>query len=299
MITSHLQELHRGVRQIPEILREVHYKKLLLAALPFFTYLLLFSSYKAFRHITNLDDVSPPNYVVLSTLEYRLFFCHPHRLLSYLANPVFDLLAAIPYLIHFPLPFLFTAYLILNPRKRQAVYPYVWCVGWVNLIAVLFQAMFPTAPPWFADSAVVDIQGHVLYERASEAGFKRLDTMFGVTLFHGIYSQSPLKFGAFPSLHVALPVVILLNHPWFGKKVAVLHIAAISLAALYSTHHYLIDVLGGIALAVAVRMIMLKFWSPFPELEDTRTCEETSTSVEEGPSKSYPPVCNGTVESIV
>lgn len=300
MFASQLQELPRAARQIPEILREIHFWKLLLAALPFFTYLLIFSSYKAFRHLTNLDDISPPNYVVLSTLEYSLFFCHPHKLLSQLANPVFDLLAAVPYLIHFPLPFLFMAYLILNPRKRQAVYPFIWCAGWVNLIAVLFQATFPTAPPWFTDSAVLDKQGNVLYERASEAGFKRLDALFGLSLFHGIYSQSPLKFGAFPSLHVAWPVVILLNHHWFGKKVAITHIVWISLAALYSTHHYLVDVLGGIALAVIVKLSMLKVWSPFAELDDTRTLsEDPNASLEEGPTKSYAPVCNGSVESIV
>ncbi len=300
MIASQLRELPRAVRQIPEILKEIHFWRLLFAALPFFSYLIIFSSYKAFRHITNLDDVSPPNYVILSTLEYRLFFCHPHKLLSYLANPVFDLLAAIPYLIHFPLPFLFMAYLILSPRKRQALYPMLWCAGWVNLIAVLFQATFPTAPPWFTDSAVLDAQGQILYERANEAGFKRLDRMFGFTLFHGIYSQSPLKYGAFPSLHVAWPVVILLNHPWFGKKVAVIHIMWISLAALYSTHHYLIDVLGGISLVIIVRLSMLKIWSPFPELDDTRATEEmVPPCPEEGLSKPYAPVCNGSVESIV
>ena len=288
-----LSEVPRILKQIPEVL---HFKKLLLALIPFLTYLLIFSCYKDFRKITDLDDLSPPNYVVLSSLEYSLFFCHPHKLLSYFANPFFDVLAAIPYLIHFPLPFLFGLYLASSSRRRAALYPYVWCAGWVNLIAVLFQATFPTAPPWFTDSAVLDVHGEVLYEMPNEAGFKRLDRLFGFGLFHNIYSQSPLKFGAFPSLHVAWPVVILFNHPWFGKKAAVGHIIWITLAALYITHHYLVDALGGILLVVFVRVCMWRLWSPFPELEDASLSEE---GTHEELKKSHVPVCNGSIENIV
>ena len=132
---------------------------------------------------------------------------------------------------------------------------------------MLFQATFPTAPPWFTDSAVVDEHGTVIFEVPNEAAFKRIDGLFGVSLFHDIYSKSPVKFGAFPSLHVAWPMVVFLNHPWGGKKVGGAHVVWITMAALYATHHYLIDALGGILLAVIVRLCMLRIWSPFPELE--------------------------------
>ena len=215
--------------------------------------------------MTGLDYYIPPNYVILSQIEEQIFFCHPHKLLSKLANPVFDLLAAVPYLLHFPLPLLFLVYLLATPKKRPYLYQFIWFVGWVNLLGVLFQITFPTAPPWFVDSAVFDEQGNILYNAPVEGGFKRLDRYLGTSIFHGLYSKSPLPFGAYPSLHVALPTVILLTHPWGGWKVGLTHVIWISLSAIYISHHYLIDALGGILLAILVRLAILKVWSPFSE----------------------------------
>ena len=268
LVASQLREFSRTVRMSIKHIRLRSVGLFLLALLPYAAYLLIFKFYLSLRHLTHLDHTMAPNYNVLPAVEERIFFCQPHRLLSKLANPFFDVLAAMPYLIHFPLPFLFGAYLAFHPTKKGALFPYMWCAGWINFVAVVFQLICPTASPWFVDSAVLDEHKNVIYEYANEAGFKRLDRIIGVSIFHGIYSQSPLKFGAFPSLHVAWPMIVFLNHPWFGKKVAALHVAWITLAAVYSTHHYLIDAVGGILLAVLVRYCILKLWSPFPELAE-------------------------------
>lgn len=258
LIMNHIQVLW-------SYLRQVQLRKFIVALLPFLAYLLIFTFYKQFRHALGLDKMLTPNLEILSRLEYNLFFCHPHRILSALANPVFDILAAIVYLIHFPLPFIFGAYLTLVPTKRPKLYSYVWCAGWVNLTAVLIQSFFPTSPPWFTDSAIIDNHGNIVYEHPSEAGFFRLDRMLGNALFHNIYSTSPLKFGAFPSLHVAWPMVIFVNQPWFGNKAALCHVVWIALAAVYSTHHYVVDAIGGILLVLLVKLCMLRVWTPFPD----------------------------------
>ena len=101
------------------------------ASLPFFLYLLIFKFYIPLRRVTRLDLSNPPSYYVLPNIEYHLFFFQPHKVLSKLANPVFDVLAAIPYLIHFPLPVLFGAYLVIHPSKRGALFLYMWC-GWMS-----------------------------------------------------------------------------------------------------------------------------------------------------------------------
>ena len=251
-------------------LRKIPILKVLLAVLPYVAYLLLFSFNPQLRHSTHLDTISKPHYILLARVEHTLFFCYPHRILSSFANPLFDAVAAVPYLVHFPLPFLFAFYLAISESRREAFLPYMWCVGWVNFVAVIFQTTFPTAPPWFADSAVFDEHGHVIYESPSEAGFSRMDKLLGVHIFHGLYSTSPLKFGAFPSLHVALPMVIFLNHPWLGKKFGAFHVVLIALSAIYITHHYLVDALGGILLACLVRLAILKIWSPFSELKQSK-----------------------------
>lgn len=261
-------------------LRKVPVLKVLLALLPYAAYVVMFSSNPQLRHATHLDAISKPHYIILSRVEHTMFFCYPHRVLSGLANPLFDFIAAVPYLVHFPLPFLFAFYLVISESRREAFLPYLWCAGWVNFMAVIFQTTYPTAPPWFADSAVMDRHGQVIYEAPSEAGFIRMDKMFGVSIFHQIYSTSPLKFGAFPSLHVALPMIILLNHPWIGKKFAALHVLLITLAAVYITHHYVVDALGGILLACIVRLSILKLWSPFDELQEKTEQQEPPPSSE-------------------
>jgi membrane-associated phospholipid phosphatase len=257
-------------------LRNIPILKVLLAFLPYAAYLVMFSCNPQLRHATHLDDISKPHYLFLSRVEHTLFFCYPHRLLSSLSNPLFDAVAAVPYLVHFPLPILFAIYLAIRASRRDAFLPYVWCVGWVNFVAVIIQTTFPTAPPWFTDSAVIDGHGGVVFESPSEAGFSRMDRLLGVSIFHGLYSTSPLKFGAFPSLHVALPMVIFLNHPWIGKKFGAFHVVLIMLSAVYITHHYLVDALGGILLACIVRLSILKIWSPFKELQDSKTDDQNS-----------------------
>lgn len=260
-------------------LKNIPVTQVVLAILPYAAYLVLFSSNKSIRHITHLDDISEPNFIILSRIEHGLFFCYPHRVLSSLANPIFDLVAAIPYLIHFPLPFLFAFYLAVSDRRRGALLPYLWCLGWVNFVAVLFQITFPTAPPWFVDSAIVDQHKDVVYASPNEGGFSRVDRMFGIGLFHGLYSTSPLMFGAFPSLHVAVPMVVFLNHPWVGNKFGAFHVLLITLSAIYICHHYVVDALGGIALSCIVRWSILKIWSPFPEL---RTIDSPANQERDG-----------------
>ena len=263
------------LKAILEIKNALDMKKLLLAALPFFLYLLQYTYNQQLSHCIGLDQFAKPHHRILSQIELRLFFFNPHRLFAQFANPLFDVLAAFPYLLHFPLPALFAAYLIVSPKRQAAIYPYFWCIGIVSIIAVSIQMAFPTSPPWYVDTAVFDNRGHLIYESPNEAGFSRLDKLFHVSLFHNLYGASRLKFGAFPSLHVSWPTVILVNHPWGGWKFGLFYVIWITLSAMYINHHYLVDCLGGIALVCLVRLAILKIWSPFPEL--SRHLDKQST----------------------
>jgi len=248
---------------VTQLRRKLPLKRVLLAFSPFLAYLIVYSNYNRIRYMTGLEETRKPSITFLPWLEYLVFHCYPHRILSKVASPLLDFFAAIPYLIHFPLPFLFSVYLLSGEERQKSILPYLWCAGWVNLIAVFVQFIFPTAPPWFVDSAVYDHNGKFLQSGNNEAGFARLDALIGHSVFHGIYSKSPLKFGAFPSLHVAWPAIILVNNPWIGKKFAWFHVVWIAWAAMYSNHHYGVDALGGILLVFIINFSMIKIWSPF------------------------------------
>ena len=225
-------------------------------------YLLLFSNYKVLRQLLGLDVVPKPNMHFCPSLEVLIFRCYPHKILAQFANPVFDFLAAIPYLLHFPLPALMVLHKLVDKRRRSTLLFYIWCAGWVNFVGVSIQFVFPTAPPWYMDSVVFSPQGTELKSGYNEAGFHRLDAVIGFPLFHKIYSASPVKFGAFPSLHVAWPTIVLVSDPWISERFAKMHVLWITWAALYSNHHYGVDALGAIVMVFTIRFIA-GIWSPF------------------------------------
>ena len=97
-----------------------------------------------------------------------------------------------------------------------------------------------------------------------------------------------MMFGAFPSMHVAWPFVVLVfNHfafmpvfiaqaffthriirqvsrPWFSLRFGIIHMIWITWAALYTTHHFLTDAIGGVAVVLIVHTAMRLLWCPFP-----------------------------------
>jgi len=264
-------EFYSTLEEIPRFIRKaLPIKPSLLAFSPYLLYLLLYSNYTLIRSITGLEEKRKPSVTFLPWLEYMVFHFYPHRFLDQFATPILDFFAGIPYLVHFPLPFIYLFYLMVGEQRRKQLFSFIWCAGWVNLIAVFIQLIFPTAPPWFVDSAVFDNEGHFIKSAANEAGFHRLDALLGHNFFHKIYAASPLKFGSFPSLHVAWPAIILVNRP-YSKTFAWLHVIWIIWAALYSNHHYAVDALGGLILVFVVNFSMIKIWSPFHSSSRVRT----------------------------
>lgn len=265
-------ELYARLDDIPRKIRQVPFKKIAVIALPFLCYFLLYFNYSLFRTIIGLGKVTRPNYTFLPWLEVLIFHCYPHQILAGFAHPLLDIVAAVPYLVHFPLPALFAIYKVATTRRIHGLFPFVWCAGWVNLLSTIIQFLFPTAPPWFVDSVVFSPDGSILKFAANEAGFHRLDAILGVPFFHSLYSASPLKYGAMPSLHVAWPAIVLVSGPWISERFAMFHIAWITWAALYSNHHYGVDAIAGIFLVFLVNFMMRKVWSPFPMENGKKPC---------------------------
>lgn len=252
-----------------QTISKVPFRSVFLAFSPYLMYLLLFSNYKLIRQLIGLSLVPRPNMSFCPSLELLIFRCFPHQVLAKFANPVFDILAAIPYLIHFPLPALMVLHKLVDKRRRSTLFFYMWIAGWCNFVGVFIQFVFPTAPPWYMDSVVFNPQGSELKAGYNEAGFHRLDAVLGFPLFHKLYSASPVKFGAFPSLHVAWPTIVLVCDPWISERFAKIHVLWITWAALYSNHHYGVDALGAIIMVFAVRFFA-GIWSPFENNSKSR-----------------------------
>ena len=260
-------ELLRTFGHIPKKVCDYPLKTVMISTIPAICFMTFFNFFSFWKRV--LGEPREP-YLHLPSIEYAIFGCLPHQVLSRYTHPILDILAAIPYLAHFLLPFGYPAYCYYHRNKfGRTIEPAMralWLGGTCALISVIFQYLFPTSPPWFNDSAVYDKKGQYLSFAYNEAGFQRIDALIGLPLFHEIYSNAPITHGSFPSLHAAFPVVIFLNGSWVahgGWKFGILHCFWIAWAAMYSHHHYLIDIIAGVTLSIVLFQIYHKIWNPF------------------------------------
>ena len=85
------------------------------------------------------------------------------------------------------------------------------------------------------------------------------DHFFGVNIFGGMYDLNANVYAAIPSLHCAFPIVQL----YFARKYRfnrwvigyIILMLSTWFAAVYTNHHYVIDVIAGIATALMAILI--------------------------------------------
>ena len=152
---------------------------------------------------------------------------------------------------YFVLPHVFAAYLFFE--KRHLFEPYVLLFAGVLTVGLAICFIFPAAPPWAASLA-----GHLdpTYKVVTEVGSE-----LNVNLYRyfddQIRSSNPVA--AVPSVHMAISVIVLLmafRVNWLLGGVAVLYNAAMAFSLVYLGEHYVVDLLAGILLTVAVYVAM-------------------------------------------
>lgn len=112
------------------------------------------------------------------------------------------------------------------------------------------------------------------------AGLGRFDELLGCSVFHSIYGRNANVFAAVPSLHAAYMVVALayavMGHckKWLIALFSVIMVG-IWWTAVYSGHHYLIDVMLGVACALSGVLIFekgLMKWGAFKRFFERYNC---------------------------
>ncbi|MDQ6608982.1 MAG: phosphatase PAP2 family protein [Bacteroidota bacterium] len=180
------------------------------------------------------------NEVLITPNEY--FLLHTTTLL--------DVLAGIFYLCWVPLPLLFAG--ILFYKNKTLFFQFSLTFFLVNIIGFIGYYIYPAAPPWYVAKNGFDF---VASTPGNTAGLARFDSFFGVSIFRGLYAKSSNVFAAMPSLHAAYLVIVL----FFGIKsnlrgwniLFAIVMLGIWFAAVYSSHHYILDVLAGILCALS------------------------------------------------
>lgn len=169
-----------------------------------------------------------------------------------------DFMAGFFYLCWVPVPLGFAIYLYLK-GKREMYLRFSLAFLFVNLVGFVGYYIHPAAPPWYV---IEHGFTPVLNTPGSVAGLGRFDALVGAPVFHSIYCNNSNVFAAVPSLHAAYMLVATIYAIISRQsKLCIAIFAFICMGiwwtAVYSTHHYIIDVLLGI-LTTIVALLILK-----------------------------------------
>ncbi len=227
-------------------------RKFILGFSIFIVFWIIFDYMKAFPnyvfndvHIKSLYDAEKSLFAIAQDgawLTPNEYWKQHHFLLG-------DVLAGIFYLCWVPVPLAFATYLYVKNRRQFLYFSLTFLL--VNILGFILYYLYPAAPPWYVQQYGFDFRAAT---SGSTAGLLQFDRFFNVTIFQSLYSKSSNVFAAMPSLHSAYPLIVL----YFGLKnrlgwVNLLFLVitiGIWLSAIYTSHHYVLDVLAGIVVAV-------------------------------------------------
>ncbi len=181
----------------------------------------------------------------------------PNEYFAVNTHPVADVASGLFYLCWVPVPIAFALWLFFKDKRMLLDFSLSFLL--VNLFGFALYYAYPAAAPWY-----VELHGFEENFKipGNEAGLANFDRILGVNLFHSMYAKNANVFAAIPSLHSAYPLITL----YFGVKmrlrvasfVFLVILLGIWWAAVYSRHHYIIDVLLGAACAVATILVFEK-----------------------------------------
>ena len=176
---------------------------------------------------------------VLQDLEVSLFAGHPSLYLSEHLP-----WAALSEYLHF----CYFAYVLMVPavggywyytKQLTKFRELVFLVSVTLTVSYLFFVLFPVDSPFYLSEPLGEpLAGNFFYE-----------------LVHFMAGQGGARGGAFPSSHVSVSTVVLLVVWYYDRRLGYFLapiVAGIYVATVYGRFHYALDVIAGLALAVAI-----------------------------------------------
>lgn len=236
-------------------------RRFIIAFSIFVVYWILFDYQKAFPNFRYSDVHISDLYQLEKSLfgfEWNNKVVTPNEFFAANTSKVLDFLSGLFYLCWIPLPLAFAAVMFF--KNRNIFFQFSLTFFLVNLIGWMGYYSFPAAPPWYVAKYGFDF---IASTPGNTAGLARFDQLFGTQIFESIYAKSSNVFAAMPSLHAAYMFIVL----FYGIKARLrawnvffaIVVAGIWFGAVYTSHHYIIDVLAGI-LCTIVGISLFQWW---------------------------------------
>lgn len=226
-------------------------RRLMVALMPF----IIFGISYDWMNIVHNYEVNPVDIEGIYNAEKNLFgitatdgtLLTPNEFFALHTTPLMDFLGGVFYLCWVPVPILFGLWLYFGGQSKAYLH-FALVFLLVNFIGFAGYYIHPAAPPWYV---ALHGFGLDLATPGEVAGLGRFDEMTSLGIFHGLYGRNANVFAAVPSLHSAYTFVAFIyslkskSPLWIRLLLAVITVG-IWFTAVYSSHHYIIDVTLGI-----------------------------------------------------
>lgn len=230
-------------------------RKIVVALLPF----IIFGISYDWMNIVHNYEVNPVDIEGIYQTEKSLFgitqsdgqILTPNEFFALHTTPLLDFLGGFFYLCWVPVPILFGLYLYFGGQRKEYLH-FALVFLFVNFIGFAGYYIHPAAPPWYVALHGFELN---LSTPGEVAGLGAFDEMTGLGIFHGLYGRNANVFAAVPSLHSAYTFVAFIyslksKSPLGIKIFLAIVTLGIWFTAVYTSHHYIIDVTLGILCSI-------------------------------------------------
>ena len=219
----------------------------------FIVYWIIFDYMKAFPnykyHAVHIESIYNAEKTVFGITAAGGKIITPNEYWQLHQHTTLDILAGIFYLCWIPVPLMFGIYLYFKNIRQFYYFAFTFLL--VNLLGFVVYYCYPAAAPWY-----VTKYGFVFNANTpgNTAGLARFDALVNAGIFKSLYAKGSNVFAAMPSLHSSYPVIVfyyaMKNKMGYMNIVFGTIMCGIWFAAVYTNHHYVLDVIAGITCAV-------------------------------------------------
>ncbi len=189
----------------------------------------------------------------LANIDYKLLGFHPTVAIEKIINPYLTELMYYLYLFYFFMPFIIMVYLFRKKMFRELDKTVLFLLMTFYGSYLLYY-LFPALGPRF-------------YQPLVALQTKPLDGILLTDIIRDTISMlEHNKFDAFPSLHAAVSLSVLLAIAKYRKKWLYLFIpvvAGIFVSLIYCRYHYFIDIVGGVVWTFICYFLVEKYYDKF------------------------------------